>query len=706
MKKIVTALLTLFALQLMTISYVYANYDTNDVNVINSIIENNGLIAEENKPESWDFVTWNGENPNRIVVLSLNNKSLVNSLDVSGLSSLQELDCINNNITGLNVSGLSALQTLQCHDNPLTSLKLSDGNSYKINNGENSNIRLNGYDFQEKLVTLQSTPNEGYSFRHWLLDNGEKIEDNPYQFFVFHNIEITPVLYQMSENDVAVINAIIENNGLSAEKNKPETWNFVTWGDEIPNRIVGLNLSRARLENSLDVSGLSSLKELGCVENRLTEINASGLSSLQRLACNYNILTKLNVSGASSLQELNCSDNRLTEINLSGLSSLQELKCVSNGLTEINVSELSSLQTLECDNNPLTSLKLTDQYSYNINNAENNRIYLVKFDFAQRKVKLLSTPDSDSLLFSHWLNNNGDKVEDNPYEFTINSNIELTPVLKNPPIKVSPNAKKAAASDITFSIEGDLKNYQYAVKIPNKRLTWKRFSKPTVSGVSTKAGYEIQVSEYKKPETVLETYTVKQADISPPRAPSASVKSTASGVAGTTNLTFAKKYDKLQFQLDIIDGALEDEYWWNCPVETDGSKYIEKDFPTNAGRYVFIRQIEDEYYPASQARKSVKVIYSGEAPVVDVSFSQGAKGADITFKPGEGVNIKTLQYAVVDKDASTDDLLNTKIAKWKSVSRAEVKNVKIENEQAVFVRTKATSNAGFSAARRFVFEVN
>ncbi len=422
------------------------------------------------------------------------------------------------------------------------------------------------------------------------------------------------------------------------------------------------------------------------------------------LYCNDNSLTELNFSGLTSLKWIYCDRNNLSELNVSELSSLEQLVCFGNSLTALDVSGLSSLQGLECNFNPLTNLKLTDQNSYAINNnGANSKIQLTEFDFATRKVKLSLTPGNGSgFVFIHWLNQNGDVIVDNPYEFIIDSNIELTPVLKAKNIVANPAAKKASAVDITFSIDGDIKSYQYAVKIPGKKISWKKITKLTVAGISAKGGYEILLSEYKKPEPLLASYEIKPENISAPKAPSASVKSTSSGVYGTTNLTFSKVYDKFEYQLGQNIDSLADDSWDSCPVGE--VKPMAKNVSAQQNDLVFIRAKLDEFLPSSLPTKGAKTLVSPEAPNVSVSFALGAKGINLTLSPGEGVNIKTLQYAVADKNATTDDLINTRLTKWKSVSKPEISNVKIEDGQAVFIRTKATSKIGFSAPLRIINE--
>ena len=57
-----------------------------------------------------------------------------------------------------------------------------------------------------------------------------------------------------------------------------------------------------------------------------------GLTSLQELKCSDNQLTELDVEDLISLQDLYCGDNQLPELNVHGCTSLKKLKCLSNKL--------------------------------------------------------------------------------------------------------------------------------------------------------------------------------------------------------------------------------------------------------------------------------------------------------------------------------------------------------------------------------------
>ncbi|MDR2971066.1 MAG: T9SS type A sorting domain-containing protein [Bacteroidales bacterium] len=172
--------------------------------------------------------------------------------------------------------------------------------------------------------------------------------------------------------DIAVINAVIDNNGLAWEKAPedgssvpadwaPDFYSGVEWTTDATNkRIVTFSPYEKDLTGTLNVSGLSNLEILNCAINNLTAINIAGLNNLKSLICYTNKLTEINVSGLNNLEAIACGTNKLTEINVSGLSKLEFLGCEENNLTTLNVSGLSNLRNLYCYDNNITTLNTSN----------------------------------------------------------------------------------------------------------------------------------------------------------------------------------------------------------------------------------------------------------------------------------------------------------------------------------------------------------
>ena len=111
---------------------------------------------------------------------------------------------------------------------------------------------------------------------------------------------------------------------------------------------------------ALDVSKNSELNSLDCEGNHLSALDVSKNSELNSLNCGDNKLSALNVSNNSKLTILGCWDNKLSELDLRNNSALEQLTCYSNQLSELDVSQNKALEGLICRRNQLSALDLSN----------------------------------------------------------------------------------------------------------------------------------------------------------------------------------------------------------------------------------------------------------------------------------------------------------------------------------------------------------
>lgn len=109
----------------------------------------------------------------------------------------------------------------------------------------------------------------------------------------------------------------------------------------------------------LDVSELSKLTTLKCGYNELAELDVSMCTKLTSLRCESNNLSSIDLSANKELTELGCSDNHLSSLDVTGLIGLQYLYFGGNNITEIDLRNCSSLNDLECNDTPLTALDVS-----------------------------------------------------------------------------------------------------------------------------------------------------------------------------------------------------------------------------------------------------------------------------------------------------------------------------------------------------------
>lgn len=255
--------------------------------------------------------------------------NLVTSIDVNGLSQLQQLKCSKNNISTLVVNGLTQLTHLDCSYNMLTSLDLIGlTNLTHLNYGSNqlSNLNMTGL------------------------------------------VNITQL--NCSRNNISTLNVVNMPNltTLNCSQNLLTTLNLSGL-----NLITKLHCANNQL-TSLDVGSMLNLVELTCDSNFITSLQLDALGSLAYLSCTANALTSLNVAPLLELTTLRCSLNQLTSLDVSQNVYLRELACDANDLTSIDVSNLADLYYFSCEGNQLASLSLGNQGGLYTLNCSSNQL--------------------------------------------------------------------------------------------------------------------------------------------------------------------------------------------------------------------------------------------------------------------------------------------------------------------------------------------
>ncbi|MBR3459728.1 MAG: leucine-rich repeat domain-containing protein, partial [Clostridia bacterium] len=99
-------------------------------------------------PETWGTYYWGNQSFQwiesdgelRIQSISVSPKRLCGTLDVSGCTALEYLECDYNNLTTLDVSGCTALEHLECDHNNLTTLDVSGFTALKYLYCYNNNL--------------------------------------------------------------------------------------------------------------------------------------------------------------------------------------------------------------------------------------------------------------------------------------------------------------------------------------------------------------------------------------------------------------------------------------------------------------------------------------------------------------------------------------------------------------------------------------
>ena len=127
------------------------------------------------------------------------------------------------------------------------------------------------------------------------------------------------------------------------------------------------------------IEHFTSLKNLNCKHNLLTELDVSQNPALESLDCSYNQLRALDVSNNLALKELNCcgSNNgfyKLSALDVSNCPALEKLNCKGNELSTLDVSHNLALTELKCGGNSLGALDVSKNSELNSLDCEGNHL--------------------------------------------------------------------------------------------------------------------------------------------------------------------------------------------------------------------------------------------------------------------------------------------------------------------------------------------
>ena len=127
------------------------------------------------------------------------------------------------------------------------------------------------------------------------------------------------------------------------------------------------------------IEHFTSLKNLNCKLNLLTELDVSKNPALESLDCSYNQLRALDVSNNLALKELNCcgSNNgsyKLSALDVSNCPALEKLNCKGNELSTLDVSHNLALTELKCGGNSLGALDVSKNSELNSLDCEGNHL--------------------------------------------------------------------------------------------------------------------------------------------------------------------------------------------------------------------------------------------------------------------------------------------------------------------------------------------
>lgn len=307
-------------------------------------------------------------------------------LDTATWTKLVSLDCSGNKIKDLDFSN-NPIETLDCSNNGILVFDLSDVETL-------TNVTLG---VQNGNLAVEENETYGFyalplptEYPAYISDNLSEVSDEDAQKPNRYGI-VWPEAYDVpdtvqyrykttygADNTLveAIVRVIIPNAGIEiSSKEYPDPDFRKRINEQVDTNKNGL-ISKVEERNCtrLDVSGsegyeirdltgverLYNLTELICKNNELTALDVSKNTKLVTLDCSNNQIKELSVSNNPQLFSLTCSKNKIKALSTSSNPELVTLVCADNQIATFDLAANNNLEVFECGNNSLAAINLTE----------------------------------------------------------------------------------------------------------------------------------------------------------------------------------------------------------------------------------------------------------------------------------------------------------------------------------------------------------
>ena len=292
-------------------------------------------------------------------------------LDLSGLEDLKKIDCSNNKLTSLNIKGCKQLVSVDANQNQLSGLDLTGCDRIYYVHLENNQIESMDVSMTSRLSGLFLSNNKLKSLNlkgcvklTALYCDGNKDLKN---IDISDNVNLSET-YDEANYDSERKSYRLDGYTLKVDSTTKvkKTVNEIVVEinkDTFPNETF-----RDYVRKYIDRSGDGNLdkKEIAAAE----AINVSGhkvtslkgieyLTELNSLLITNTGITSFDISKNTKLTILDCSKNGIKSLDISKNRKLVKLICSDNKLTTLDLSNNPALATLECQGNSIKKLDIS-----------------------------------------------------------------------------------------------------------------------------------------------------------------------------------------------------------------------------------------------------------------------------------------------------------------------------------------------------------
>lgn len=321
-----------------------------------------------------------------VTSININREGIARVKGIEYFPNLEQLNCINNQLTSLNLEYNRKLKVLNCRSNQLTYLNISQNELLEELNCSSNQLTQLVFENNPNLKKIYIHKNKVRGDNMTRLVNSlptKSADSHGYLYVFYEEDENTGNYMTYSQMAMAMekhwdIHRTTDGNwkrisisslGVAIDEgNFPDEVfrDYVKQYDTDKNGALSTEERKSVTEmdvngNVADVTGIenfTALKTLEVDNQQLTKLDVSKLTELETLLCSGNQLTTLNLTKNTKLIHFTCSDNQLETLNLAKNTALTDIWCSNNQLTKLDVANNTALVTLDCSDNQLTSLNV------------------------------------------------------------------------------------------------------------------------------------------------------------------------------------------------------------------------------------------------------------------------------------------------------------------------------------------------------------
>ncbi len=292
----------------------------------------------------------------------------LSNIDVAANTNLNYLNVGNNQLTSLDVSNNTLLETLHIPVNSITSLELSNNasliyldvstnslTSLNVQNGNNANITTFKTNYNNFLTCIQ-VDDATWSTTNWTDINSSTSFDENCTMCIVNIPDSNFKNYLLNHSGINI------NSDTEIQCDEASAYNGT------------IDCNNMSISDLTGIEAFTTLSQLKCYNNSLTNLDVSNNTNLTWLEANYNNIASIDVSNNVQLNYFHIAENNLSSIDISNNTSLTSVSIRNNDISSFDVANNIFLDAISIEGNFLTSFDVSTNTSLTYLNAKLNNL--------------------------------------------------------------------------------------------------------------------------------------------------------------------------------------------------------------------------------------------------------------------------------------------------------------------------------------------